>query len=46
MLLNGNGKMMVGTADVLEIIDPRELTARVGAFVRNVSDDPGWPRRW
>lgn len=41
VLLNGNGKMMVGTADVLEIIDPRELTARVGAFVRNVSDDPG-----
>ena len=36
-----NGKMMVGTAGVLEIIDPRELTARVGAFVRNVSDDPG-----
>lgn len=26
--------MMVGTADVLELIDPRELTARVGAFVR------------
>ena len=41
VLLNGNGKMMVGTADALELIDPRELTSRVGAFVRNVSDDPG-----
>ena len=41
VLLNGNGKMMVGTADALELIDPRELSARVGAFVRNVSDDPG-----
>ena len=44
--LNGNGKMMVGTADALELIDPRELTSRVGAFVRNVSATPGWPRRW
>ena len=30
VLLNGNGKMMVGTADALELIDPRELTSRVG----------------
>ena len=41
VLLNGNGKMMVGTADALELIDPRELTSRVGAFVRNVSDNSG-----
>lgn len=41
VLVNGNGKMMAGTAGSQEVIDPHGLTARVKAFVLNASDDPG-----
>lgn len=41
VLVNGKGKVMAGTAAGQEVVDPRDLTARVEAFVLNASDDPG-----
>lgn len=41
VLVSGTGKMMAGTAAGQEVVDPRDLTARVEAFVLNASDDPG-----
>lgn len=41
VLVNGKGKVMAGTAAGQEVVAPRDLTARVEAFVLNASDDPG-----
>lgn len=46
VLLNGNGKMMVGTADALELIDPVSSRRALGRLYAMCPTTPGWPRRW